>query len=314
MTRKRFAFTLVELLVVIAIIGVLVALLLPAVQAAREAARRTQCTNNQKQLALAIHGYHDTYLVMPWAVSQGFGITYHAHVYPFMEQMPLYNIIQFQESGAGQDSTPNTSFSILGRTVVKSLHCPSEKIGYTWAPELNNLSNRAVGSYVGCVGSDVDKDVTQVEGTIDVRCGNGMLTVFHVASTVNRRGPYRFAEVSDGLSNTFLGGESPFSVEGVCTICDRMYGYSYDADAANAASGSNDFSEVVCSTFYPMNRSMLKSTVPGDERELSFGSYHPGGAVMHLGDGSVRFVAQTTDAAIWKATGSRNGDEAVQLP
>jgi prepilin-type N-terminal cleavage/methylation domain-containing protein len=314
MTRQQKAFTLVELLVVIAIIGVLVALLLPAVQAAREAARRMSCTNNQKQLALAIHGYHDTYQVMPWAMSQGFGITYHAHVYPFMEQTPLYNIIQFQESGSGHDNTPNSSFSILAKTVVKNLHCPSEKIGYTWGPALNGLSGRAVGSYVGCVGSDVDKDVTQVQGTIDVRCGNGMLTVFHVASTVNRTGPFRFAEVTDGLSNTFLGGESPFSVQGVCTICDRMYGYSYDGDAANGASGENDFSEVVCSTFYPMNRSMLSQSVPGDERELSFGSYHPGGCVMHLGDGSVRFVAQSIDMAIWKGTGSRNGGEAVQLP
>jgi prepilin-type N-terminal cleavage/methylation domain-containing protein len=314
MTRQRKAFTLVELLVVIAIIGVLVALLLPAVQAAREAARRMSCTNNQKQLALAIHGYHDTYQVMPWAMSQGFGITYHAHVYPFMEQTPLYNIIQFQDAGAGQDSTPNSSFSILGKTVVKNLHCPSEKIGYTWGPALNNLSGRAVGSYVGCVGSDVTKDSAQASGTVDIRSGNGSMLVFHVASSVNRVGPIRFAEVSDGLSNTFLGGESPFSVQGVCTICDRMYGYSYDGDAANSGTSGGDFSEVVCSTYYPMNRSMLKGSVSGDERELSFGSYHPGGCVMHLGDGSVRFVAQSIDMAIWKGVGSRNGGEAVQLP
>ncbi|QDU25297.1 Fimbrial protein precursor [Anatilimnocola aggregata] len=314
MNQYRRGFTLVELLVVIAIIGVLVALLLPAVQAAREAARRMQCSNNQKQLALAMHNYHDTYGKLPWAMSQGFGFTYHAHVYPFMEQTPLYNIIQFQESGSGHDNTPNSSFSVLAKTVVKTLKCPSEKIGYTWAPPINGLSNRAVGSYVGCVGSDVTKDVTQAQGTIDVRSGNGMLLVYHMASDVNKNGPFRFAEISDGLSNTFMGGESPFSVTGVCTICDRMYGYSYDGDAANAASGNNDFSEVVCSTYYRMNQSMKRGSISGDERELSFGSYHPGGCVMQMGDGSIRFVAENIDLPTWQAAGSRNGGETLQVP
>jgi prepilin-type N-terminal cleavage/methylation domain-containing protein len=312
--RLRRAFTLVELLVVIAIIGVLVALLLPAVQAAREAARRMQCGNNQKQLALAIHNYHDTYGTLPWASSQGFGFTYHAHVYPFMEQVPLYNIIQFQESGAGSDSTPNSTFSIVAKTVIKGLKCPSEKTGNVWGPSLNNLSNRAVGSYVGCVGSDVQQDSVQAAGNIDVRNGNGVMLVFHVASTVNRTADVRFKNITDGLSNTFLGGESPFSVVSPCTICDRMYGYSYDADAANSGTSGGDFSEVVCSTFYKMNRSMLKTSVSGNERELSFGSYHPAGCQMSLCDGSVRYIPESIDLAIWRAVGSRDGGETLQLP
>jgi prepilin-type N-terminal cleavage/methylation domain-containing protein len=312
--NERRAFTLVELLVVIAIIGVLVALLLPAVQAAREAARRMQCANNQKQLALAIHNYHDTYGTVPWAASQGFGFTYHAHVYPFMEQMPLYNIIQFQDPGEGSDNFPNSTFSILAKTVVKGLKCPSEKTANVWAPAINGLSNRAVGSYVGCVGNDVTNDVPQPAGTIDVRSGNGPMLVFHVASAVNRVDSVKFKNITDGLSNTFLGGESPFSVVDPCTICDRMYGYSYDGDAANAASGNGDFSEVVCSTFYKMNRSMLKSTVSGDERELSFGSYHPAGCLMQMSDGSVRYVSESIDMTIWRAVGSRDGGEVAQLP
>lgn len=310
---RRGAFTLVELLVVIAIIGVLVALLLPAVQAAREAARRMQCGNNQKQIALAIHNYHDTHGTLPWAASQGMGFTFHAHIYPFMEQTPLYNIIQFQESGAGSNSTPNSTFSIVAKTVVKSLKCPSEKTGNVWVPTLNNLSNRAVGSYVGCVGSNVTNDRAQPAGTVDVRSGNGPMLVFHVASTVNRT-DVKFKDITDGLSNTFLGGESPFSVVSPCTICDRLYAYSYDADAANAASGSGDFSEVVCSTFYRMNRSMLKTSVPGDERELSFGSYHPAGCQMQLSDGSIRFVPESIDLNVWRAVGSRDGGETLQLP
>jgi prepilin-type N-terminal cleavage/methylation domain-containing protein len=310
---KTRGFTLVELLVVIAIIGVLVALLLPAVQAAREAARRMQCGNNQKQLALAIHNYHDTYGTMPWASSQGFGFTYHAHVYPFMEQQPLYNIIQFQDSGEGSDSSPNSTFSVLAKTVVKVLKCPSEKTSNVWAPPINGLSNRAVGSYVGCVGSDVTKDSVQASGSIDVRNGNGAMLVFHVASPINRM-EVKFKNITDGLSNTLLGGESPFSVVAPCTICDRMYGYSYDADAANAAESGGDFSEVVCSTYYKMNLSMLKTGPTGDERELSFGSYHPAGCLMQMCDGSVRYVSESVDMAVWRAAGSRDGGETLQLP
>lgn len=313
-SRHSHGFTLVELLVVIAIIGVLVALLLPAVQAAREAARRMQCGNNQKQLALAIHNYHDTYGTLPWASSQGFGFTYHAHVYPFMEQTALYSIIQFQDAGAGSNSTPNSTFSVVAKTVIKGLKCPSEKTGYVWAPALNGLSNRAVGSYVGCVGSNVTKDSVQAAGSIDVRNGNGALLVYHVASSVNRTQDVRFNSITDGLSNTFLGGESPFSVVSPCTICDRMYGYSYDSDAANGATSGGDFSEVVCSTYYRMNRSMLKSSVSGNERELSFGSYHPAGCMMQLCDGSIRYVTESVDLAIWQAVGSRDGGEILQLP
>jgi prepilin-type N-terminal cleavage/methylation domain-containing protein len=307
-------FTLVELLVVIAIIGVLVALLLPAVQAAREAARRSSCSNNQKQIAIAIHNYHDKYNVFPWAVSAGFGFTFHAHILPEVEQAPLHSIIQWQEAGSATDANPNDSFATVSKTVLKVFKCPSEVTGNTYGPSLNNLSGRAVGSYVGCVGSDVTEDELRASGQIDVRNGNGTMLVFHMANSTNRGGPLGFQSVIDGTSNTFLGGESPWSVTGVCTICDRHYCYSYDADAANSATSGGDFSESVCSTFYPMNRSMSKTSVGGDERELSFGSYHPGGCLMFLADGSVRFVPQTIDMNVWRAAGSRNSGETVQLP
>jgi len=306
-------FTLVELLVVIAIIGILVGLLLPAVQAAREAARRMSCTNNQKQIALALHNYHGTFQTFPWACSAGFGFTYHTHIYPQMEQTPLFNIAQFQEAGNGTDTTPNNSFSILAKTSVPGLKCPSEPTPNNWAAQLNNISGRAVGNYMGCVGGNVQVDTLRPAGQIDVRNGNGIMLVVHMLNTTNKTGPIKFSGITDGTSNTFIGGESPFSVQGVCTICDRQYGYTYDGDAANNAVSGGDFSEQVCSTFYPMNRSMSNQTVGGDERELSFGSYHTGGCAMHLADGSVRFVSQSVDMTVWRAYGSRDGGEVVQL-
>jgi type II secretory pathway pseudopilin PulG len=301
---------------VIAIIGVLVALLLPAVQAAREAARRSSCSNNQKQIALAIHNYHDKYQKLPWAVSSGFGFTFHAHILPEVEQSPLHSIILWQESGSATDANPNDSFAIVSKTVLKVFKCPSEVQSDTYGPELNNLSGRAVGSYVGCVGSNVDRDTQRAAGLIDVRNGNGTMLVYHMVQTTNRGGPIGFNSIIDGTSNTFLGGESPWSVQAgtVCEVCDRHYSYSYDADAANAADSGGDFSESVCSTFYPMNRSMSKDTSVGDtERELSFGSYHPGGCMMFLSDGSVRFVPQTIDMTVWRAYGSRDGGESLQM-
>lgn len=170
-----------------------------------------------------------------------------------------------------------------------------------------------MGNYVACVGGNVQVDALRPSGQIDVRNGNGVLLVFHMASTINRAGPINIAGITDGTSNTFLAGESPFSVQGVCTVCDRQYGYSYDADAANATTSGGDFSEQACSTFYPMNRSMSKLTVGNNERELSFGSYHPGGCMMQLADGSVRFVSQTIDLTVWRAVGSRNSGETAQL-
>src|ERR1700709_2477916 len=92
--NRRTGFTLIELLVVIAIIAVLIALLLPAVQQAREAARRSQCKNNLKQLGLAMHNYHDTYKVFPTA-SGGNGFSPHARILPYVDQAPLYGTLNF---------------------------------------------------------------------------------------------------------------------------------------------------------------------------------------------------------------------------
>ncbi len=139
--RHRVGFTLVELLVVIAIIGVLVALLLPAVQAAREAARRTQCTNNLKQLGLALHNYHDTHRVFPLGVLQSnlgseFAyprLTWAIHLYPYLEQQPTYDQFDF-ECRPGHDRIMDCTQNAATRDapaahVVPAMLCPSDARG-----------------------------------------------------------------------------------------------------------------------------------------------------------------------------------------
>ncbi|NQT13460.1 MAG: DUF1559 domain-containing protein [Planctomycetes bacterium] len=305
----KLGFTLVELLVVIAIIGILIALLLPAVQAAREAARRSQCTNNEKQMALAMHNYHDSYKTLPYGGATGWGHTWHAYILPFMEQRPLYETIPWTDSGWGQNSSPADPFTILARQTVPAFRCPSEVLDVAYAPTMNSISRRGVGSYIGNAGGNFTSD-NRGSG-IDARISDGVLRAYAIRTSTRKRDPIPFADILDGTSNTALLGESPFSVRAPCTVCDRLYLYSNNSDSGQGS----DWSEYLGSTFYPPNRSLVDPSTAGaptnNERELSFGSYHPGGFNMALSDGSVRFVSETIDRTTFQAVGSRRGYEAL---
>lgn len=175
------AFTLVELLVVIAIIGILVGLLLPAVQAAREAARRMQCTNNLKQLVLATHNFHDTYKGFPMGVEFGVGTAWSALLLPYIEQGNAYNILRFQEDSEGNyqwavplpgasgvsimnNPAPSAAFFrnvFVCETVFSTFRCPSSPIpeqvadisGDNWI-----VQRRATANYLGVVTSRLVDD------------------------------------------------------------------------------------------------------------------------------------------------------------
>jgi prepilin-type N-terminal cleavage/methylation domain-containing protein len=186
----RPGFTLIELLVVIAIIGVLVALLLPAVQAAREAARRASCVNNMKQMGIALHNYHDSRGVLPsgYVYKLGYstgGFGWAAMILPHMEQTPLFNAINFDlPAWSSQNSTVCT-------TALSSYQCPTD---YTTSTTRGFMSregfNYAKSSYVANFGPN-DLDVTPED-----RSG-----VF------SRNSSTRIADVTDGLSQTLFAGE-----------------------------------------------------------------------------------------------------------
>jgi prepilin-type N-terminal cleavage/methylation domain-containing protein/prepilin-type processing-associated H-X9-DG protein len=315
--RRAPGFTLVELLVVIAIIGILIALLLPAVQAAREAARRSQCTNNLKQIGLSMHNYHDTYKSLPYGAHAGWGHDWQLASLPFMEQQAVYDLTPdpWSDSGWwGATDARSLGFIAIARATIAGYKCPSEPMGEREPRDINGLTDRAVGSYLGNAGGDCTSDsLTQM------RDGNG---VFHAArfninhTTGNPNPPpTRFAAIIDGLANTLLAAESPYSVDydsiDDCNVCDRYLFYHMNYDSGNGS----DFSENLGSAFYPINVAFSKDLVTyprnGNARETAFGSWHPGGCNAVLCDGSVRFASETMDIAIWRAAGSRNGKEAL---
>src|SRR5438093_341312 len=233
--RRRDAFTLVELLVVIAIIGVLVALLLPAVQAAREASRRSKCTNNSKQLGLALHNYHDVFKVFPinYAQSaQGFNgpsgnsgdndsrqCSWMALILPYIEQSNLYNSINWNLGMKDAGGRPTSNVAIA-QTVVPVFRCPSDSSGsvgqgrYGTREWLGRWPDDTFGkfggtNYKGCVGSDWNWGVfsNPMGGTPNgLDGGNGMFVRDENVRTANPKDVRNMSQVTEGHSNTLAIG------------------------------------------------------------------------------------------------------------
>jgi prepilin-type N-terminal cleavage/methylation domain-containing protein len=270
----RRGFTLVELLVVIAIIGVLVALLLPAVQAAREAARRMQCTNNLKQLGLAAHNYHDTYLAFPPQMMNintsndrrwGWG----AVTLPYIEQKALYDSLK--PDGGQQIPTASTLIggAPLLRTRVPTHLCPSDNTGVVlnqFHPSVaasNNADNWYSKSNYVC-----NQQIMRYRAGFGGAC-------------------FRMAEVTDGTTNVLLLGERRLSIP----LPKRYPGSIIWGTAAGTGDSANVFHAA-----HPINSPSNNNDFDADANDsqrFRFGisSAHPSGAVFAMTDGSVRFVS-----------------------
>lgn len=315
-------FTLVELLVVIAIIGILVALLLPAVQAAREAARRTHCANNFKQAALALHNYHDANERFPpgmnmwwhagcpnWPTGAYYGWGWGAFILPFLEEGTTHEQIDFR---AGDYSAPGARDAAGNR--IETYICPSDPNSGAWIEHttgwnhpkgtrptddfrMTNMAGVAHSTNMGCNGNRlyVRED------------GNGML--FNIKGV-------RMPDVLDGTSHTLLLGEITGAEGQHPSEGSGYFGYIWVTQAVQ------DVSQGINGPFtVPGGRNQATDPVDGDGggrhqelyNEVSFSSWHVGGAHFCFTDGSVQFVNDNIDQALLESLATRAGGEVLDL-
>ncbi|WP_237607530.1 DUF1559 domain-containing protein [Roseimaritima sediminicola] len=305
----RKAFTLVELLVVIGITALLIGMLLPAVQAARESARRMACRNNLKQIGLALHHYEATFSRLPFGWNTH-GTLWSAALLPHLENNTLYDRLTFAESGAGSWAAAGANEDAAS-TVLQVYRCPS--MNQPQHLDSSFIRGRVPASYRAAGASDVTSDDTStivVPGTrsFEMRHQNG---VFYGCSGT------RFAEIQDGLSATVFVGESytdnGFLKDGQAMDYWFLGSPQIDPCRCDGGTGGTEFSEAVGSFYPPLNLRFHNPAAHGRLMELAFGSYHRGGAYFLLGDGAVRFVADGVDIEAYRALGSRSGLETTNF-
>jgi prepilin-type N-terminal cleavage/methylation domain-containing protein/prepilin-type processing-associated H-X9-DG protein len=302
----RRGFTLVELLVVIAIIGVLVALLLPAVQAARESARRIQCSNHLKQIGLAFHNHHDSLGHLPtggwgwnyvgdpdggFSENQPGGWTY--NILPYIEQQAL------REIGIGQmGPLKQAELARLVGTPIKFYHCPSRRPARLYPITVQPVNAATVtqgakldyGANCGDGGNERNGgDPNQTPSNLDTYPG-----ILYDKSTV------KLKDVTDGLSNTFMVGEKYLSPNNYLNGADA-------ADNENLYVGfDNDNSRSTNASYFPPRQ---------DTKLLAniqfFGSAHPAGFNMVMCDGSVRVIQYTIEQNSFRYLGNRMDGETI---
>lgn len=297
-TRKH-GFTLIELLVVIAIIAILIALLLPAVQQAREAARRTQCKNNMKQLGLALHNYHDVHRAFPpgWIAVDGNvqsahdglnGAGWGTMILPYMEQTNLYELF---DANLPIHHLDNFEFQTV---VLPAFQCPSDPKVEMWDIEEEGspgtvLARLPTANYIGVFGTEELDGCENAPGTAPVKAngqceGDGVL--YH-----NSR--VRIRDITDGTTNTFIIGERK---------TDSQLGW-FSTWPGMVSEGEEAFQRILGSADH----------VPNDPASHfdDFSSRHTGGAQFVLGDGSVRFISENIDHGLYQSLATIQNGEVI---
>jgi prepilin-type N-terminal cleavage/methylation domain-containing protein/prepilin-type processing-associated H-X9-DG protein len=298
-TRQRSAFTLIELLVVIAIIAILIGLLLPAVQKVREAAARTKCENNLKQIGLALHNYADQRGNFPAAYADYPGPTAYtpsfgwaANVLPYVEQGNLYNSLGVATGPFGMPWTypspaPYTSYPVptpnaLSQTRLTIYRCPSDP-----SPDLNpERLNFPMSNYRAICGPDT-----------------GIYTFPSARGVMFQNSSVKFTDITDGTSNTLVVGECIYD-KPTGKIATTWVGYT--GARINPATGL--FSTWISDVMWWLDdtSAQINGTAP-----QAFSSRHPGGAYFVFGDGSVRLFRNGVNPSVFKFLAGRDDGQIV---
>ncbi len=329
--RKRLAFTLIELLVVIAIIAVLIALLLPAVQQAREAARRSQCKNNLKQIGLAIHNYHDVFGRFPQnyegsrdgANTNATSTSWITASLPYFDQAPLYNTIDFLNSTAAtKNGLDNAAAQIARVKIISGLLCPSNPQksvnsgagnydGNGWNGNTRSI-DLARTDYVGNMGwvwtgwKDCGADIAQGNapwvdpGLMYNDNGNSLP---RVGGVFWWRGTAKISDIADGTSTTLAVFENHHwnSSKKYPGEINKATGWFTPIGAIDTAMKPINFAA----------EDIAGNNGADDTRCSSFSSTHVGGAHGLMCDGSVRFFTENIDRNVYMALSTRSGGEVV---
>ncbi|MBA2114331.1 DUF1559 family PulG-like putative transporter [Bremerella alba] len=272
--RMRRGFTLVELLVVIAIIGVLIALLLPAVQQAREAARRMQCSNNLKQIGLALHNYHDTFGALPSLVinpadtSDNYSWGWSALILPFIEQGALYD-----QAGIGSGNLLSTELSDTAEVVVDAYRCPSDT-GKAVDDPSQRFLKRAGSNYAAYYHSRSGPTL-----------GNGQSNFEKADGGFYHNSGRKFRDITDGLSNTLAISEASSKLNGE-ELCMKSWAGCLEGRDSNCVDDIGISGRWAINDTSNNNRDI--------ECEMA-SSLHPGGVLALQFDGSVRFVSENIE-------------------
>ena len=336
---SRRGFTLVELLVVIAIIGILIALLLPAVQAAREAARRISCTNNLKQIGIAMHNYHDTYKTLPPGAIVKYDtsnptsmadadvyVNAYASILPFIEQESLQNLYNFNVPFENQTSQ-------VVSTTIAAYFCPSATGGNpVEEPALALDPGLTCGTTFGALTYLLNK------GAHNGWCNNPSALPRTVRGVFDLGLNTSFRDVTDGLSNTLLVGEGAHGENWLLCSGQGCTTPSSGATGNETAFWAWVLAQPPSTPSYPLVRTgmfgstldrMNKNPVTAtmiDESRLSnctaggadsatnFASNHPGGANFLFSDGSVQFLSETIEMVTYRGLSTLAGGEVVTVP
>ncbi len=311
--RKR-GFTLIELLVVIAIIAILIALLLPAVQQAREAARRSTCKNNLKQIGLALHNYHDAHSAFPYSVSHAHSITSGSASHPiglnhrgwllllpYIDQAPLYNQFNFSLAastgaptakpvpGGLLPGSPGNANDLVISRIIPAFMCPSDD-------NVTHYNSTTSAHYAIAPGSSTEK-AAHTNYDFSVTRTSSSASIWSQESRTTRRmfgldASSRIRDVKDGMSNTVAVAETTrFTFNGVSATWGHAKWVGHGVDLTYSR-GINWWP--CCAWDSPP---FQRPTNPGRLGDWStVGSLHTGGAHVLLGDGAVRFISENIDA------------------